>query len=406
MSTIRVDILKKNIPFYDNLIQVEKLMGAKVYIVGGALRDLYLNKEIKDVDLTVENVDYGEFAIEFCKNIKTKPIAFKDNYRICKKGFELDISVLRGSNIFEDTSLRDFTINNIAVTLDGKTVINNDEDIKNKVIKAVYSGTFDADPVRIVRAFRFASTLNFHIDKTTLNLINEKKDLLENVAKERILAEIKKMFDGINLEYSLNLIVELDVFNKFLDIKQTDLKSVCTFINTPYTAIEEILKDNIDNENFLNKFKGIINENIDFSLKFSLFVDDIDFINFLGLSTKELKESLYYKTLNYDNLKNLFNDNNEKELKRFIFFNKDMILKAAIYILYKYKDSELFIKLITLLKSMDFNAAKLINGGYLGKIGMKPSPLYKNIINEVSFLLSIGELNIDNMKDFILNNFS
>ena len=62
MSMISVEILKKNIPFFDTLKNIEKEYNAKIYIVGGCLRDICLNIPVHDIDITAENIEYTKLA--------------------------------------------------------------------------------------------------------------------------------------------------------------------------------------------------------------------------------------------------------------------------------------------------------------------------------------------------------
>ncbi len=169
MSIISIEILKKNIPFFDILKNIEKEYNAKIYFVGGCLRDICLNIPIHDIDITAENIEYTKLAKILGKNLKSYAVAFKDNMRIMQNNLIIDISKLRGSSINEDVLKRDFTINNLACSLDAE-LTGSIDDIKNGVIKAVYNNTFDDDALRIVRAVRFAAVFGFDIENDTLQL--------------------------------------------------------------------------------------------------------------------------------------------------------------------------------------------------------------------------------------------
>lgn len=405
MSIISVDDLKKNIPFYMELLETEKKMNARVFIVGGAIRDLFMGVEIKDVDITVENVDYAVFAKEFSDIVKTRPIPFKDNFRIVKKGYELDISVLRGKDIYEDTSLRDFTINNMAISLDGYLAINNEKDILDKKIRVVYDKTFDADPIRIIRGLRFASTLGFEIENETIELMVEKKNLLKTVAKERILAEMKKMFDGNNLKYSLNIILEKNILSNFVNNNSINIEDVINLKNNNIEIKDDFFKSDENKDVKKNYIKNLIKKNTDFALLLSLFVDDMNFIEYLGLSVKEYKSCAFYKNIDYKMLKKYLSNDNKKELKRYVFFNKENIIQSAIYLLFKFKDEKLFLELIDICDNLDFENAKNISGDVLKKIGVAPSPIYSTIIKETMFALAINEISKLEIENYITKKF-
>ena len=221
MSIISKEILKKNIPFINILDEIQNEYNCKIYFVGGCLRDILLNKNISDIDMTAENIDYIKFAKIFGKKIKSFPISFKDNMRIMKNNLVIDISKLRGKNIYEDVLKRDFTINNLACSLDGE-IIGDISDINNKIIKIVTDNSFIDDPLRIIRAFRFASTLGFIIDDNTINNACINKELIKSSAKERILEEFRKMFNGENLSYALNLLEKYNILSPLLNYSLTN----------------------------------------------------------------------------------------------------------------------------------------------------------------------------------------
>ena len=198
MSIISKEILKKNIPFLDILYSIEKEYNCKIYLVGGCLRDIILNIQLSDIDITACNIDYINLAKILGKKIKAYPVSFKDNMRLMKNNLIIDVSKLRGQNIYDDVLKRDFTINNLACSLDGE-IIGDVSDINNKLIKIVTDNSLTDDPLRIIRAFRFASTLSFTIDDYTMQNICKNKELIKTSAKERILEEFRKMFKGENL---------------------------------------------------------------------------------------------------------------------------------------------------------------------------------------------------------------
>ncbi len=339
MSMISVEILKKNIPFFDTLKNIEKEYNAKIYIVGGCLRDICLNIPVHDIDITAENIEYTKLAKILGKYLKSYAVAFKDNMRIMKNNIIIDVSKLRSSTIYEDVLMRDFTINNLACSTNGE-IIGRLDDIKNGIIKAVYNNAFDDDPLRIIRAVRFTAMLGFNIEKDTLQLALSKKNLLKNTAKERVLEEFRKMFQGRFLNKAVNIITEYNILSPLVDKSK-----------------------------------------------------------YLGLTLKEQKNISAYFNIGYEDLK----QSDDKALKYFIFKNITLIKNIIIYIKINFQDENLAEKLNSLYSSMDFNKAKAVNGSMLLSLGFKPSPLFSEIINETAFLLAINELNQDNIEEYIKN---
>lgn len=371
MSTITIDIIKKNIPVYDTLFNIEKNLNCKIYIVGGAVRDILLNKAIKDIDITAENIDYITLAKAIGKALKSYPAPFKDNMRInYKHSFEIDISKLRGKNIHEDLLLRDFTINNMAFDLHGN-FLGSVDDLNNKTIKAVFNETFDNDPLRILRCFRFASTLGFNIHEDTLKLAVSKKHLLKNTAKERITDEIKKMFNGKYLEKAVELLKEYDILQDF----------------TP--------KENINNHTLIKTAK--ITDS--FPLRLYSWNNTINFINLLSLSAKELKEIDLYDSINIDYIESLDNE----QLSLYIYKERKNINNIILYVKTVAAKPDLAHRIETILQTLDFNSAAYINGDILLKAGFKPSPAFSKIIEHTGYLLAAGKLNKDSLLDYIHN---
>ena len=372
MSIISIEILKKNIPFFDILKNIEKEHNAKIYIVGGCLRDICLNIPVHDIDITAENIEYTKLAKILGKYLKSYAVAFKDNMRIMKNNMIIDVSKLRGSTIYEDVLKRDFTINNLACSLDAE-IIGSIDDIKNGIIKAVYNNAFDDDPLRIIRAVRFAAVFGFDIESDTMQLAISKNSLLKNTAKERVLEEFRKMFQGRFLSKAVNIIAEYNILSTLLDTSKLDNKKLLHGIN-------------LSN---------------DFDLLLSIWCKDEKFIEYLGLTVKEQKNISVYLSIDYDALK----QSDDKALKYFIFnfiFNHaDLIKNIIIYVKINFKDEKLAEKLDNLYNLIDFNKAKTVNGALLLSLGFKPSPLFSEIINETAFLLAINELNQDNIEEYI-----
>lgn len=186
-----------------------------VYLVGGYVRDRILGLPSTDIDFMVLG-DATKFAEIAAENLKTNLDAVYKKFGtalINYKEYKLEFSSARKesysrdsrkpeiefSNLEEDLSRRDFTINALAVFLSEPEKIidlyNGLEDIKNKVIRTPLDPekTFDDDPLRIMRAIRFASQLQFQIEQNTLSAINKMAYRLKEdkvVSQERVTNEL------------------------------------------------------------------------------------------------------------------------------------------------------------------------------------------------------------------------
>lgn len=182
-----------------NILKTLNENGYEAYIVGGCIRDFYLNKTPSDYDITT-NANYEEIKQVF------------SNYKIFEMGTHcgtvilrmdsqnVEITSFRGENansLLEDLKLRDFTINSLAYGLKEGIVdyCNSLDDIKNRLIRINGEDdiNFKLDPLRILRAIRLASSYNFDIETRTKKYMFENKELLKSISKERINQEFSKL---------------------------------------------------------------------------------------------------------------------------------------------------------------------------------------------------------------------
>lgn len=189
----------------ENLIALASIAdreNQQVYLVGGTLRDFMLGKTSADYDFT--GVDAPTLAKVFARETKY-PLVPLDNtpgretFRVVvEKNLYFDFSRLQGKTLDEDLSRRDFTFNAMAISLKeflagSRAIIDPHrgvDDLRDRIIRVLPGDIFYDDPLRMVRAFRFASTLDFSIEAATLAKISECKDQLERVAFERINYEL------------------------------------------------------------------------------------------------------------------------------------------------------------------------------------------------------------------------
>lgn len=193
--------------------------GFEAYIVGGCVRDSLRKTDPNDWDVTTSatpdqilNVFNEYKCIETGKKHGTISVIIDSNiieittYRI--DGIYSDTrhpdSVSFSSNIYDDLSRRDFTINAIAYNPNKGFVdlFEGNEDIQSQIIRCVGNPyeRFKEDALRILRALRFSSQLSYTIDEKTKKAIIELATLLKNISKERIYEEMTKILCGKNVE--------------------------------------------------------------------------------------------------------------------------------------------------------------------------------------------------------------
>lgn len=198
----------------------------KGYIVGGAIRDILLGLKPKDVDFTT-NLPYETLKNLFSEyNPKETGKSFgvlririnNIDYEIAKfrediYGKEKKVSFV--DDIKNDLARRDFTINAMAYNQKEGIIdlYNGQKDIENRIINFIGNAEerIIEDPLRVLRAFRFMSRLNFSLSENTIEAIKKQKDLLKNIPEERITMEFSKLLLGENIKNTLTLMRDTGV---------------------------------------------------------------------------------------------------------------------------------------------------------------------------------------------------
>jgi putative nucleotidyltransferase with HDIG domain len=179
----------------------------RVFLVGGALRDLYLNRHGTDFDFAVDRG--GKIlAQRLARRLRGAFVLLDrehNSYRVVKKMdgvvWTFDVTDWRGTSIQKDLSLRDFTINALAMDIleDGKAagalleVKGSRKDLTAGVVRMISPKVFEDDPLRLLRAFTLQATLGFKMDAATREQIKKDAHLVSKAAAERIREEIFKI---------------------------------------------------------------------------------------------------------------------------------------------------------------------------------------------------------------------
>lgn len=198
----------------------------KGYIVGGAIRDILLELKPKDVDFAT-NLSYETLKTLFSeytpketgKSFGVLRIRINNiDYEIAKfrediYGKEKKVSFV--DDIKNDLARRDFTINAMAYNQKEGIIdlYNGQKDIENRIINFIGNAEerIIEDPLRVLRAFRFMSRLNFSLSENTIEAIKKQKDLLKNIPEERITMEFSKLLLGENIKNTLTLMRDTGV---------------------------------------------------------------------------------------------------------------------------------------------------------------------------------------------------
>ncbi len=199
-----------------------KDLGVNLYVVGGFVRDLMLDREIEDIDIVVEGdgIAFAKFyagqqgcRVNTHKKFGTAVIVFPDNFKVDVASARLEyyatpaaLPIVEKSSIKKDLARRDFTINTLALSLNIDTFgtlidyFGATRDLKDKTIRTLHNLSFVEDPTRVFRAIKFANRFGFNIGKVTSTLIKNavKIDCFKHLSGLRVLSELKQIFGEEN----------------------------------------------------------------------------------------------------------------------------------------------------------------------------------------------------------------
>ena len=204
-------------PVFKVASQIVTENGSEAYVIGGYVRDLILGRPSKDIDIVVvgNGLDLAEACAEklrvkkvsFFKNFGTAQFMYKDLevefVGARKESYRRDSRkpIIEDGTLEDDQKRRDFTINALALSLHADNFgelldpFGGLEDLENKIIKTPLDPdtTYSDDPLRMMRAIRFASQLNFKIEHESLASISRNANRLNIISQERITDELNKI---------------------------------------------------------------------------------------------------------------------------------------------------------------------------------------------------------------------
>lgn len=204
-------------PIFEVLAKIADEKGIEAYVIGGYVRDLLLHRPSKDIDVVVHGSGI-ELAEETAHHLGGLHVSVFKNFGTAMfryKGMEIEFvgarkesyransrkPIVEKGSIDDDQKRRDFTINALAISLNkddyGKLIdpFGGIEHLEERLIKTPLEPrvTFSDDPLRMMRAIRFASQLNFQIEENTFNAIKEYHHRLRIISMERIMDEFNKI---------------------------------------------------------------------------------------------------------------------------------------------------------------------------------------------------------------------
>lgn len=207
------------LPVFQIISQAAKELNVEVYVIGGYVRDFILERETKkdidivavgsgiDLALKVSELIPHHPKVQVFKNYGTAMLRFDDMdiefVGARKESYQTESRnpLVENGTLEEDQNRRDFTINALAFSLNeqdfGNLIdpFNGMNDLQNKIIRTPLNPdiTYSDDPLRMMRAIRFATQLNFNIEATSLEAISKNADRIKIISGERIVEELNKI---------------------------------------------------------------------------------------------------------------------------------------------------------------------------------------------------------------------
>jgi len=419
----------------EEINQLSRQLGNSLYLIGGTIRDHLIGKPCTDYDFTSPQAP--EIASQWAQKIQRTRVPLDETpghetYRVVlERDLCFDFTTLQGNSIEEDLSQRDFTINAMAVSLpdfieEKENLIdpfNGQNDLRNQIIRVIPGRAFEEDPLRLLRAFRFASTLGFSIEPETLGQIKTHKTKLNEVAQERVTYELllllgapRSNLDPLDqtglLEVLFPNITELkpksgaqphttlwdDTRNTFTELESILLKPD-HFLEKYAQRIKDYLSKN--NRRALLKWSTLVRplaaaptfDTTDFLRKFRLSNTDIQFVDrtlkFAGIALSEARSTA-----------GGFKENST--IYEFIHRSGDELISSLLLSfavrLGNQEDIKYFIPLIK--RILDFyieiyiparDRPALLDGEVLkNKFQLKPSPQFRFILEKVEEARVLG----------------
>jgi len=228
-------------PVYEIASQVADELGISAYAVGGVVRDMFLNRKSKDIDIVVvgSGIAFAQavakaisphIEVSVFKNFGTARFRYentevefvgarKESYRADSRKPAVEDGTLQ-----DDLNRRDFTVNALAIPLNGPEkgqvidCFGGLQDMNDKLIRTPLDPdiTFSDDPLRMMRAVRFASQLGFSIVPETFEAIQRNAARLEIISKERIVEEFNKILLSPQPSWGINLLKDAGLLQYFL----------------------------------------------------------------------------------------------------------------------------------------------------------------------------------------------
>lgn len=280
----------KNLKLFKIISEAAERNNQSVYIVGGYVRDLLMNRKAStDIDFVTE-----QSGIELAQNVaqdidpKLKVSVFKTYGTAMIKYKELELEFVgarkesytensrkpevEGGSLEDDQKRRDFTINAMAISLNknnfGELIdpFNGIEDLEKGILRTPLepAQTYSDDPLRMMRAVRFASTLNFKIEENSLEAIQQEAERIKIVSMERIMVEFNKIMLSEKPSIGLKLMEQTGLMKliipELIELKGVEEVEGQTHKDNFYHTLEVVDNISVNTDNLWLRWAALLHD--------------------------------------------------------------------------------------------------------------------------------------------------
>lgn len=280
----------KNLKLFKIISEAAERNNQSVYIVGGYVRDLLMNRKAStDIDFVTE-----QSGIELAQNVaqdidpKLKVSVFKTYGTAMIKYKELELEFVgarkesytensrkpevEGGSLEDDQKRRDFTINAMAISLNknnfGELIdpFNGIDDLEKEILRTPLepAQTYSDDPLRMMRAVRFASTLNFKIEENSLKAIQKEAERIKIVSMERIMVEFNKIMLSEKPSIGLRLMEQTGLMKliipELIELKGVEEVEGQTHKDNFYHTLEVVDNISVNTDNLWLRWSALLHD--------------------------------------------------------------------------------------------------------------------------------------------------
>ncbi len=396
--------------------------GLPLYIIGGSVRDLILGSVIKDLDLTVEgdaialaqalgkrhggkvteHKKFGTAKWFLPKDLRTESSETLDLISARSETYKhpAALPTVKTGSMDDDIHRRDFTINTLAIRLDGshfghlRDDLHGLDDLKNGIVRVLHKNSFVDDPTRMYRAVRYAGRYGFKIAEETLALMPEARPLVEKLSAQRIRHELDLILEEWNAASMLAHLAELDLlqpihsalsFDKSMQERLADLHT--------YRGLQHLSPWNI------TKGEQMHDSDLGWLLwLMSLSEDEIASLNIRLQFTADLLASLFAVSMMFGDQSNFVGLKPSECVERLESYPVNAV-EAMGYVAKDPRVKELFDEYISKWRYIKPHTT----GNDLKALGIEPGPRYAVILRQLRNAWLDGKVKTEEEESVLLN---